>query len=162
MWATTCDFVVSRRCVFDPFLRGISLLHSAPEAITVLLIEDDVDVSDMYRLRLTADGYEVLVAHAGDEGVGLARERLPDFIYLDLQLPGMDGFEVFESIRRTPSTEHIPVIFLSNNGDPELHERGVQMGALEFLVKADTLPRQLSEAVRRTTASRRLEVQAAD
>lgn len=127
------------------------------EAVKVLLIEDDVDAAEMYRLRLVADGYEVVLAHDGSEGLRIAAEEPPpDFIYLDLRLPGLDGFEVLERLRADEATTHIPVIILSNYGEPELRERGLRLGALEFLVKADTSPTQLSRTVERTTGTRTL------
>jgi CheY-like chemotaxis protein len=127
------------------------------EAVKVLLIEDDVDAAEMYRLRLVADGYEVVVANEGAQGLRIAAEEpQPDFIYLDLRLPGLDGFEVLERLRADDATTHIPVIILSNYGEPELRERGLRLGALEFLVKADTSPMQLSRTVERTTGTRTL------
>ncbi|HUZ68481.1 MAG TPA: response regulator [Candidatus Saccharimonadales bacterium] len=122
--------------------------------VRVLLIEDDVDAAEMYRLRLVADGYRVVVAHDGVEGLRLAADEAPDFIYLDLRLPGLDGFEVLERLRGEAATMHIPVIILTNYGEPELRERGLKLGALEFLVKADTTPAQLSRTVERTTGPR--------
>lgn len=126
------------------------------EAVKVLLIEDDVDAAEMYRLRLVADGYAVVVAHDGSDGLRIAAEEPPDFIYLDLRLPGLDGFEVLERLRGDEATTHIPVIILSNYGEPELRERGLRLGALEFLVKADTSPAQLSRTVERRTGTRPL------
>jgi CheY-like chemotaxis protein len=126
------------------------------EDVKVLLIEDDVAAAEMYRLRLVADGYSVVIAQDGGEGLRLATEEAPDFIYLDLRLPGLDGFEVLERLRATPETMHVPVIILTNYGEPELRERGMKLGALEFLVKADTTPAQLSASVERSVAPRPL------
>jgi DNA-binding response OmpR family regulator len=125
-------------------VRGESLVD---DDVKVLLIEDDEAAAEMYRLRLAADGYTVVLAHDGEEGLRMATDEAPDFIYLDLRLPGLDGFEVLESLRAEPATTHIPVIILSNYGEPELRERGLKLGALEFLVKADTTPEQLSTKV---------------
>jgi DNA-binding response OmpR family regulator len=119
--------------------------------VTVLLIEDDVAAAEMYRLRLVADGYLVMIARDGREGLRMAADEAPDFIYLDLRLPGLDGFEVLERLRADAATMHIPVIILTNYGEPELQERGLKLGALEFLVKADTTPAQLSDSVGRAT-----------
>jgi DNA-binding response OmpR family regulator len=121
--------------------------------VKVLLIEDDEAAAEMYRLRLAADGYTVVVASDGEEGLRMASAEEPDFIYLDLRLPGLDGFEVLEHLRGEPATTHIPVIILSNYGEPELRERGLKLGALEFLVKADTTPAQLSNKVEQTRDS---------
>jgi len=126
------------------------------EDVRVLLIEDDAAAAEMYRLRLAADGYSVVVGRDGEEGLRMAADEAPDFIYLDLRLPGLDGFEVLERLRADPATTHIPVIILSNYGEPELRERGLKLGALEFLVKADTTPAQLSTKVGRSRPSQRL------
>jgi two-component system, cell cycle response regulator len=126
------------------------------EDVKVLLIEDDVAAAEMYRLRLTADGYSVVMAHDGQQGLRMATEELPDFIYLDLRLPGLDGFEVLERLRASAATMHIPVIILTNYGEPELRARGLRLGALEFLVKSDTNPAQLSESVERAVGPRPL------
>jgi CheY-like chemotaxis protein len=98
--------------------------------VKVLLIEDDEFAAEMYRLRLAADGYTVVVGQDGEEGLRMATDEHPDFIYLDLRLPGLDGFEVLERLRSDPGTKHIPVIILSNYGEPELRERGLKLGAL--------------------------------
>jgi CheY-like chemotaxis protein len=71
-------------------------------------------------------------------------------------MPGLDGFEVLERLRADAATKHIPVIILSNFGEPELRERGLRLGALEFLVKADTTPAHLSENVERAVSPRSL------
>jgi CheY-like chemotaxis protein len=131
-------------------VRGGSFVD---DDVKVLLIEDDAAAAEMYRLRLAADGYTVVVGRDGEEGLRLAVEEVPNFIYLDLRLPGLDGFEVLERLRGDPATTHIPVIILSNYGEPELLERGLKLGALEFLVKADTAPAQLSTKVEQTRGS---------
>ena len=123
------------------------------EDVTVLLIEDDEAAAEMYRLRLAADGYTVAIARDGEEGVRLAEETRPDLVYLDLRLPKLDGFQVLERLRSSPTTAVIPVVILTNYGEPELRERGLKLGALEFLVKADTTPAYLSEGVERWTES---------
>jgi DNA-binding response OmpR family regulator len=126
-------------------------MHDARADVTVLIIEDDRDVAEMYSFRLIADGYVVKHAKDGREGLRVATEEIPDFIYLDLRLPGLDGFEVLDGLRRCGATRDIPVIILSNVGDPELRERGLHSGALGFLLKAETTPDQLSSAVWRST-----------
>ena len=121
--------------------------------VKVLLIEDDEAASEMYRLRLAADGYSVVIARDGEEGLVLAEQEQPDLIYLDLRLPKLDGFQVLERLRESASTSAIPVVILTNYGEPELRERGLKLGALEFLVKADTTPANLSQGVERWTES---------
>jgi CheY-like chemotaxis protein len=124
------------------------------DEIKVLLIEDDGAAVEMYRLRLVSDGYIVVVAEDGEQGLEMASSEAPDFIYLDIRLPKIDGFEVLECLRSNPDTAAIPVIILTNFGEPEFRERGLKLGALEFLVKADTTPSRLSAAVEQATGSR--------
>ena len=123
------------------------------EEVRVLLIEDDRASADMYCARLTADGYTVTVAGDGQEGLELAGRELPDLIYLDLRLPKKDGFEVLQQLRAGGPTAAIPVIILTNYGEPELRARGLELGALEFLVKSDTTPAALAEKTGRFTSA---------
>jgi DNA-binding response OmpR family regulator len=114
------------------------------EVIDVLLIEDDHAILEMYTRKLTADGYAVNVATDGEQGLAKALDIRPDIIFLDLNLPRKDGFEVLTALRADPRTARTPVVILSNHGGKELVERGIALGANEFLVKASTSPAALS------------------
>jgi CheY-like chemotaxis protein len=83
----------------------------------------------------------------GEEGVRRATELNPDIVFLDIRLPKKDGFTVLEELRGQESTADIPVIILSNYGEKELVDRGLKLGAMEFLVKAQTSPIVLSEGI---------------
>jgi DNA-binding response OmpR family regulator len=120
----------------------------AAELVDVLLIEDDPSVLEMYRYKLALDGYQVNVALDGEDGLAKAFEIVPDIIFLDIRLPKKDGFEVLQTLRQNDRTAHIPVIILSNYGEKDLVQRGLTLGALEFLVKADTTPSQLLGGMR--------------
>ena len=91
----------------------------------------------------------MIIATDGEAGLRRAVEDRPDLIYLDVRLPKMDGFEVLERLRAGTSTASIPVVIVTNYGEPELQQRGLRLGALEFLVKADTTPARLSETFER-------------
>src|SRR5258708_35048280 len=119
----------------------------AEEEVSGLLVEDDSDVAEMYRLKLELDGYTVTRAADGEQGLKLAREIHPDLVFLDIRLPRMDGFQVLEQMRADDVLRHIPVIILSNYGESELVERGMKLGALEYLIKAETSPAGLSGGV---------------
>jgi CheY-like chemotaxis protein len=79
-------------------------------------------------------------------------QHRPDIIFLDIRLPKKDGFTVLQELRQHPETSSIPVVILSNYGERELVERGLKLGALEFLVKADTTPSALSSEIERWVA----------
>jgi DNA-binding response OmpR family regulator len=124
-------------------------MNAKEEEVHVLFIEDDAAVAEMYRLKLELDGYTVKVASDGEEGLQLAGTNPPDIVFLDIRLPHMDGFAVLESLRADESLKHVPVIILSNYGEAELVERGLKLGALDYLVKAETTPSTLSRGLGR-------------
>ena len=117
------------------------------EDVRVLFIEDDTKVAQMYKMKLELDGYHVQMAKDGEEGLRSATEEPPDIIFLDIRLPKMDGFAVLEGLRGDERTRHIPVVILSNYGERELVERGLKLGALEYLIKSQTTPANLSRGV---------------
>src|SRR5690349_22992268 len=90
--------------------------RAAPDRdeVSVLFVEDDVSVAQMYRLKLELDGYNVEVAGDGVAALEKARTLHPDIIFLDIRLPKMDGLAVLEALRADTSTASIPVVILSN------------------------------------------------
>jgi CheY-like chemotaxis protein len=126
---------------------GEALSEAPDEEVRVLFIEDDPAVAEMYKLKLELDGYTVTVAKDGEEGLQIATETPPDIIFLDTRLPKMDGFAVLERLRSAERTSEIPVIILSNYGERELVDRGLKLGALEYLIKSQTTPANLSRGV---------------
>ena len=117
------------------------------DEVRVLLIEDDGALAEMYRLKLERDGYTVHVAGDGEEALRLVAALPPDLIFLDIRLPRMDGLTFLERLREAEETRNIPVVIVSNYSEEELVARGLQLGALEYLVKSQTTPGQLSERV---------------
>jgi DNA-binding response OmpR family regulator len=126
---------------------GEALSEAPDEEVHVLFIEDDPAVAEMYKLKLELDGYTVVVAKDGEEGLEMADASPPDIIFLDTRLPKMDGFAVLERLRSAERTAEIPVIILSNYGERELVDRGLKLGALEYLIKSQTTPANLSRGV---------------
>jgi DNA-binding response OmpR family regulator len=120
--------------------------HSSDD-IRVLFVEDDPTVAQMYRLKLELDGYQVIMAKDGEEGLRLATELHPDIVFLDIRLPKVDGFAVLEGLRNCDQTRNVPVVILSNYGEQELVDRGLKLGALEYLIKSQTTPANLSRGV---------------
>ena len=118
------------------------------DLVDVLLVEDDPSVLEMYRLKLELDGYRVNTALDGEEGLKKAGDLAPDIIFLDIRLPKLDGLSVLERLRQDPSTEHTPVVILSNWNEKELVERGIKLGALDHLIKSQTTPARLSQRLR--------------
>ena len=117
------------------------------DEVRVLFVEDDPTVAQMYKLKLELDGYQVTMAKDGEEGLRLAAEMHPDLIFLDIRLPKMDGLAVLESLRSSNECKDTPVVILSNYGERELVERGLKLGAREYLIKSQTTPARLSGGV---------------
>jgi len=115
--------------------------------VRVLFVEDDPSVAQMYKLKLELDGYDVVVAPDGEKALELARSDRPDIVFLDIRLPKLDGFGVLEALRNEPKTERLPVVILSNYSERELIDRGLRLGALDYLIKTQTTPAHLSSGL---------------
>lgn len=113
----------------------------------VLLVEDDTIIAAMYQTLLGTRGYQVRHAQDGVEGIAMVRERRPALILLDMMMPRMDGIQFLEALRGWPRTSTIPVVVLSNVGDRHIVERAMALGAVEYLVKAQTRPQVLLGAL---------------
>lgn len=104
---------------------------------TILIVEDDTILRDLISQKLRKENdYEIVEAVDGEEGLKKAKEVKPDIILLDLILPGIDGFGVLEQIKKDPEIAKIPVVILSNLGQKEEIEKGMKLGATDFLIKA--------------------------
>jgi CheY-like chemotaxis protein len=116
----------------------------------VLYVEDDRFFTQMLAQRLTDAGYAVSVAADGEQGLAiLQQERDYSAVLLDLMMPGMDGYEVLQTIRADKTFERMPIIVLSNVSAQEANDRATTLGATSFLVKALTTPTLIVEEVNR-------------
>jgi CheY-like chemotaxis protein len=121
--------------------------RSEDDEVRVLFVEDDPAVAQMYKLKLELDGYSVDIAVDGLQAVQKATGNPPDIIFLDIRLPKMDGLGVLEALRRDERTRKVPVVILSNYSERELVERGLRLGALEYLIKSQTSPSRIAGGV---------------
>jgi DNA-binding response OmpR family regulator len=114
----------------------------------ILIVEDDKFLRELIVRKLEKEEYNVVEALDGEEGVRKIKEEKPDLVLLDLILPGIDGFEVLAKIKEDPLVEGIPVIILSNLGQREDVERGLKLGAVDYLVKAKFTPGEIVEKIK--------------
>ncbi len=114
----------------------------------IAIIEDDPVISQMYRMKFEADGFEVQLADDGIHGVSLVESFKPDLILLDLQMPHMDGTEALTKIRSKTANKTTPVIILTNLGEEEAPKALRTLGIHSYIVKADLTPRQVVERVK--------------
>jgi DNA-binding response OmpR family regulator len=117
------------------------------DRVRVLFVEDDPSVAQMYKLKLELDGYAVEVASDGERALEVARNDPPEIIFLDIRLPKLDGFGVLEALRNDAKTARLPVVILSNYSQKQLIERGLHLGALDYLIKTQTTPARLSSGL---------------
>lgn len=112
---------------------------------TLLYVEDDEDSIYMLSNRLQREGFDVLVARSGREGLDLAHESKPDLIILDLVLPEMDGFETASRLRASEATAGIPIVALSASVLPEHRHRAIDAGCDDFEIKPVEFSRLLEK-----------------
>lgn len=115
--------------------------------VHVLLVEDDVFLASIYQKKFEIDGFKVSMAENGEKGLLDAKKKKPDVILLDILLPKLDGFAVLEQLKADPLTKNIPVILLTNLGQKDDVEKGLQAGAADYLIKAHFKPSEVVDKV---------------
>jgi DNA-binding response OmpR family regulator len=119
----------------------------------VAIVEDDQAISQMYRIKFEAEGFEVETAENGKLGLELAEKMQPDIILLDLMMPEMTGDEMLQKMRKTDWGKDIRVIILTNMGGEEAPPILKELGVKRFILKAEMTPRQVAEMVKSELAS---------
>jgi CheY-like chemotaxis protein len=113
----------------------------------ILIAEDERDIRELIYLTLTFSGHQVIAAANGQEAVNLARQELPDLIFMDVRMPKMNGYEACTMIKADPALAHIPVVFLSAKGQEAEVQTGIGLGAVDYILKPFS-PDQLIECVK--------------
>ena len=115
---------------------------------TILVVEDDPLLLDLYRLKLRAEGFAVVTATNGREGVEAALVSKPELILLDILMPEVDGYAALKKLKSDERTKKIPVIIFSNLSQSWEIEKGLKLGADDFVIKTSLTPAQLAEKVK--------------
>jgi len=118
------------------------------KSVKIAIIEDDIAIAQMYRMKFEAEGYSVQIAENGKLGLQLAEEMKPDIILLDLMMPIMNGDEMLQKLRNTGWGANTRVIILTNMGEQEAPEILKKLGVTKFIVKAEMTPRQVADLVK--------------
>lgn len=116
----------------------------------IAIIEDDPVISQMYRMKFEADGFEVGIADNGLRGVEMVEKFRPDLILLDLQMPQMNGAEALAEMRSHDWGKTIPVLILTNLGREEAPDELKSLDVSSYIVKADLTPKQVVARVKST------------
>lgn len=119
----------------------------------IAIVEDDVAISQMYRFKFEAEGFEVQVAENGQLGLDLIKTMQPDIVLLDMMMPVMTGDQVLEKLRASEWGRDIKVIVLTNMGEQELPAQLEKLGVSGVILKADMTPRQVADLVKEKLAS---------
>lgn len=114
----------------------------------IAIIEDDAAISQMYRIKFEAEGYDVETAENGRLGLELLETMKPDIVLLDLMMPEMTGDEMLVKLRATDWGKDMKVIILTNMGEQEVPEIIKTLGVRRFILKAEMTPRQVAEMVK--------------
>lgn len=114
----------------------------------ILLIEDDPFIAEMYAIKFKEE-FDFDVASDGEKGLQKLAEKRPDLILLDIIMPKMDGFEVLQKIKSDQNLSLIPVVLLTNLGQKENIKKGLQMGAIDYIIKAHFTPSEVVEKVKK-------------
>ncbi len=120
----------------------------AGEKTKVLLVEDDLMIVEMYKMRFEEEGYAVLVTDKGSEAIEIAEKEKPDIILLDVILPEVDGFTVLQKLKNNVKTKEIPILLLTNLGQESDKDKGLQMGAADYFIKAQHTPVEVIQKIK--------------
>lgn len=112
----------------------------------IVLVEDDNLLQKLYKEAFEKDGYTLMFASDGQQGLELIKEQKPDLIILDIMLPGgMNGFDVMENLKRIPNLKSIPILVLTNLDSEK--ETAEKIGAVDYIVKANSNPDEVVKRV---------------
>lgn len=118
-------------------------------AFKIAIIEDDITIGQMYRIKFEGEGYQAETAENGKLGLELCEKMRPDIILLDLMMPEMNGDEMLEKMRKTTWGKNIKVVILTNMGEQEIPKRVRELGVEAVILKTNMTPRQVEELVKK-------------
>lgn len=118
----------------------------------ILLVEDDINLRDIYSARLAAEKYDVVVASDGEEALAVAVKEKPDLILLDIMMPKISGFDVLDILRSTPETKSSRVIIMTALSQDTDRARGEALGASKYLVKSQVTLEDVVSTVKEALA----------
>lgn len=122
---------------------------NSKNTVKILLVEDDSFLSSVYATKFELEGFTVLHASDGEQGLKVTEKNMPNIILLDILMPKMDGFEMLHRLKLDPKLMHIPVVMLTNLGQKEDVERCLKEGAVDYLIKAHFVPGEAVNKVRK-------------
>ena len=120
-----------------------------PNKNKILIVDDDSMIARMYQERFSRDGFEVILAFNGEEGLEKAEKEKPDIILLDIMMPKMNGYEMLKILREKEEISSIPVIILSSLGaDQELIEKAKELGVVDIIDKGGVPAKEIVKRIK--------------
>ncbi len=116
---------------------------------SILLVEDDPFLIEIYSKKLAEEGFFAEVVSNGEEVLAKVKEKKPELVILDIVLPQVDGWEILQQIKQDPELKNTKVVILSNLGQKEEVEKGIESGAEKYLIKAHFTPSQVVEEIKK-------------
>ncbi len=116
----------------------------------ILIIEDDHEIQNLYRTAFEIEKFEVISALDGEEGLKKVHEERPSLILLDIMMPVLDGFQVLLRLKADAKTSYIPVVVLTSLADVKDAQSCLYMGAVKYLIKSESTPKQIVDIVKET------------
>jgi DNA-binding response OmpR family regulator len=113
----------------------------------ILIAEDERDIRELITFTLQFAGYQVIPTNNGEEAFATAKFELPDLILLDVRMPRMTGYDACACLKSEMTTKHIPIIFLSAKGQEAEVRTGLEMGAIDYIIKPFS-PDQLVDRIK--------------
>jgi DNA-binding response OmpR family regulator len=114
----------------------------------VLIIEDEEIIRGILQKKIENEGYKVDVAEDGEKGISKIREVMPDIIILDIVMPRMDGFAVLEEMKKDENIANIPVIIVSNSGQPVEIDKVKEYGVKDWIVQTEFDPQEVVNKIK--------------
>jgi len=114
----------------------------------VLIIDDDANITEIWKIVLKQNGFEGLTAANGRSGIDQAKTQKPDFILIDQIMPDMKGNDVLKMLKEDPMTNMIPMVMASNYSDTQLIQEAIQQGALDYILKYQIEPLDLISKIK--------------
>ncbi len=121
----------------------------------VFLAEDDLFLSDMYRTKFKLSGYDMPHAENGEEALKLLREQKPDIMLLDIVMPKKNGFDVLKEVKEDKDLKDIPVIMLTNLSQKDDVDKGLELGAVDYIIKAHSTPAEVVAKVEKVLGGKK-------
>ncbi len=117
--------------------------------IHILIVEDDNFLADIYQKKFEMEEFKVSTAGNGEKALVDIKKKMPDLVLLDILLPKLDGFAVLEKVKADSAVKNIPIILLTNLGQQDDVQRGLEKGAADYLIKTHFKPSEVVDKVKK-------------